>query len=357
MHAVTLIPGEGIGPEVIGAARRVVEATGVEIEWQIVDAGGHVAREHGTPLPNHVLDTIYRTRTALKGPITTPVAETGFEVSVTWTQGGRKASAARSYPSVNVALRKELDLYANLRPSRILPGVRTRFEKVDLVVVRENTEDLYMGIEHMVTPDIAEAVKVLSRQGSERIVRFAFDYAVRTGRRKVTAVHKANILKRSDGLFLEAARTIAGGYPEIEFEDRIIDNMCMQLVQMPEAYDVIVAPNLYGDILSDLCAGLVGGLGVAPGANVGAEVVVFEPVHGTAPTIAGQDRANPIASILSAVMMLSHLGEAGAARAIDAALLAVLREGTQITPDLGGTGTTSGMAEAIIRAMQRTQYP
>ncbi len=353
MFRATLIPGEGIGPEVTEASRRVLDASGVQIEWEVVDAGGHVAPKYGTPLPDHVLDSISRTRVALKGPITTPVAETSFDVTVSWTQGGKKPAAPRSYPSVNVALRKELDLYANLRPSRIYPGIRTRFEDVDLVVVRENTEDLYSGIEHMVTEDIAEAVKVLSRRGSERIVKFAFDYAVRQGRHKVTAVHKANILKRTDGLFLESARHIAESYPMIQFEDRIIDNMCMQLVQVPEDYDVIVAPNLYGDILSDLCAGLVGGLGVAPGANVGAEAVVFEPVHGTAPTIAGQNKANPMAAILSGVMMLRQAGEMEASRRVESALIAVLREGKAVTSDLGGSGTTSGMADAIIAAMYK----
>ena len=352
MHRATLIPGEGIGPEVTAAARRVIDSSGVEIDWEVVDAGGHVMERHGTLLPEYVLDSIDRTKVALKGPITTPVAETSFEVTVSWTQGGRKSAAARSYPSVNVALRKELDLYANLRPSRIYPGIHTRFDQVDLVVVRENTEDLYSGIEHMVTEDIAEAVKVLSRRGSERIVRFAFDYAVKHGRKKVTAVHKANILKRTDGLFLESARHIAQGFPDIHFEDRIIDNMCMQLVQSPEMYDVIVAPNLYGDILSDLCAGLVGGLGVAPGANVGTDAVIFEPVHGTAPTIAGQNKANPMAAILSGVMLLRQLNEMEAAHRVETGLEAVLRDGKELTADLGGSGTTSSMADAIVRAMR-----
>ncbi len=356
MHEVTLIPGEGIGPEVTAAARRVIDASGVEIKWNVVEAGSHVADRYGTPLPDLVLDSIERTKVALKGPITTPVGDTAFQVSVGWTQGGKKPTISRTYPSVNVALRKELDLYANVRPARVYPGVATRFDSVDLVVVRENTEDLYVGIEHMITPDIAEAVKVLSRHGSERVVKYAFDYAVSHGRHKVTAVHKANILKRTDGLFLETARDIARSYPQIGFEDRIIDNMCMQLVQFPEAYDVIVAPNLYGDILSDLTAGLVGGLGVAPGANVGAEATVFEPVHGTAPTIAGQDKANPMATILSGVMMLRHLGETEAASRIENALISVLKEGKEVTSDLGGSASTSRMADAITEAMGTSRH-
>ena len=351
MHEVTLIPGEGIGPEVTAAARRIIEASGVKIDWDVVEAGSHVADRYGTLLPDFVLDSIERTKIALKGPITTPIGDTEFQVSVAWTQGGRKPTAPRTYPSVNVALRKELDLYANVRPARVYPGIKTRFDDVDLVVVRENTEDLYVGIERMITPDIAEAVKILSRQGSERIVKYAFDYAVRHGRHKVTAVHKANILKRTDGLFLNTARDIARSYPQIAFEDRIIDAICMQLVQFPEVFDVIVAPNLYGDILSDLTAGLVGGLGVAPGANVGAEAIVFEPVHGTAPTIAGQDEANPMATILSSVMMLRHMGETEAANRIDDALVAVLKEGKQVTADLGGSAGTSQMTEAIVQAM------
>ncbi len=352
MHEVTLIPGEGIGPEVTAAARRVIDSSGVRIHWNVVEAGSHVMEKYGTVLPDFVLDSVDRTKVALKGPITTPVGDTEFLVSVAWTQGGKKPATPRTYPSVNVALRKELDLYANVRPAHGYPGIETRFDDVDLVVVRENTEDLYVGIERMVTPDIAEAVKILSRHGSERVVKYAFDYAVGHGRHKVTAVHKANILKRTDGLFLETARGIARSYPQIEFEDRIIDNMCMQLVQFPEAYDVIVAPNLYGDILSDLTAGLVGGLGVAPGANVGAEVTVFEPVHGTAPTIAGQDKANPMATILSGVMMLRHLGEPEAANRIENALVSVLTEGKQVTSDLGGSASTSRMADAVIEAMR-----
>lgn len=352
MHTVTLIRGEGIGPEVTSAARTVLDASGVEIQWEVVDAGGHVMAQFGTPLPDHVLDTIARTRVALKGPITTPIGR-GFSVPVSWTQGGKRSGATRIYPSVNVALRKEFDLFANLRPSRIYPGIKTIFKGVDLIIVRENTEDLYMGIEHMVTPDIAEAIKIISRSASERVINFAFEYAVSHHRHKVTAIHKANILKLTDGLFLETAREISRNYPQVEFEDRIIDNMCMQLVQFPQNYDILVAPNLYGDILSDLCAGLVGGLGVAPGANIGPEVKLFEPVHGTAPTIAGRNLANPTAAILSGVMMLRHLSETEAADRVEIGLVAVLKEGKQVTGDLRGTAGTSEMAEAIVEAMQR----
>jgi isocitrate dehydrogenase (NAD+) len=353
MHRVTLIPGEGIGPEVTAAAQRVLDASGAEIDWEVVEAGSHLIDDFGTPLPDLVLDSISRTRVALKGPITTPVGDKDFKVTVSWTGGGKDADRPRGYPSVNVAFRKELDLYANVRPSRNYPGVKTRFDNVDLIVVRENTEDLYMGIEHPITPDISQAMKLITREASERVVRFAFEYAVKHGRRKVTAIHKANILKLTDGLFLEAAQHTAAEYPQVEFEDRIVDAACMQLVQTPEQFDILVAPNLYGDILSDLCAGLVGGLGMAPGANIGSEVVVFEPVHGTAPTIAGQNVANPMATILSGLMMLLHLGEVEAAERVEAALLAVLREGKRITADLGGSAGTAEMADAIVEEMGR----
>ncbi len=280
-----------------------------------------------------VIDSIRDTRVAIKGPVTTPVGS-GFR-------------------SVNVALRKELDLYANLRPAVSIPGVRSRYEGVDLVVVRENTEDLYAGVEHMVGPDAAESIKIITRRGSERIARFAFEYARREARRKVTAVHKANIMKLSDGLFLEVARGVAEGYPEIEFEDRIVDNMCMQLVQKPELYDVLLCPNLYGDILSDLCAGLVGGLGVAPGANIGESIAVFEPVHGSAPKYAGLDKADPTALILSAVLMLGHLGEREAARHLFEAVRQVIGEGKRVTYDLGGSAGTAEMGEAIAERVER----
>ncbi len=332
-YDVTLIPGDGIGPEIAAAARRVLEATGVQFDWDVQRAGEETISEMGTPLPPAVLDSIRRTRVALKGPITTPIG-TGFR-------------------SVNVALRKELDLYANLRPARTYKGVKTRFGDIDLVVVRENTEDLYSGVEHMVTPDAAESIKIITRVASQRICRFAFDYAVKHGRQKVTAVHKANIMKLSDGLFLESCRQVAIDYPQIEFEDRIVDNMCMQLVQKPELYDVLVLPNLYGDIVSDLCARLVGGLGVAPGANIGYEAAVFEPVHGSAPKYAGQNRADPTAIILSGALMLEHLGELAAAQRVRGALESVLAEGRYVTYDLGGQAGTSEMAEAIVHRVEK----
>ena len=326
-YTVTLIPGDGIGPELAAALETVVDATGVTIVWDVHEAGIDVMEEYGTPLPEHVLESIRRTKVALKGPITTPVG-TGFR-------------------SVNVALRKELDLYACLRPCKTMKGVRTRFDDIDLVIVRENTEDLYAGIEHMVTDDAAESIKIITRKGTERIVRFAFDYARKNGRKKVTAVHKANIMKYTDGLFLRVCGEVAEDYPDIEFEDRIVDNMCMQLVQKPELYDVLVLPNLYGDILSDLCAGLVGGLGVAPGANIGDDGAVFEATHGSAPKYKGLNKVNPTALILSGVLMLGHLGEDEAARRMEDAVAAVIAEGKDVTYDLGGSAGTSGMAAAI----------
>jgi isocitrate dehydrogenase (NAD+) len=328
-HRVTLIPGDGIGPELAEATRRVLDASGETFEWEVVDAGEGVMAEHGTPLPEGVLESIRRNKVAIKGPITTPVGE-GFR-------------------SVNVTLRQVLGLYANLRPVRSMKGLETRYEDVDLVIVRENTEDLYAGIEHMVGRDAAESIKIITREASERIARFAFEYAVANGRRKVTAVHKANIMKLSDGLFLESCRTVAAAYDgRVEFEDRIVDNMCMQLVQKPELYDVLVLPNLYGDIVSDLAAGLVGGLGVAPGANIGEDAAVFEAVHGSAPKYAGQNKANPTALILSGVMMLRHLGRPDAADRVESALREVIAEGRATTYDIGGPAGTSQFADAII---------
>jgi isocitrate dehydrogenase (NAD+) len=328
-HRVTLIPGDGIGPELAEATRRVLEATGIEFDWEYQAAGEAMIAEHGTPLPDEVLESIRRNRVALKGPITTPVG------------GG--------FRSANVTLRQALGLYANLRPARSIQGLETRYDDVDLVIVRENTEDLYAGIEHMVGPDAAESIKIITRAASERIARFAFEYAVANGRRKVTAVHKANIMKLSDGLFLESCRTVAAEYAgRIEFEDRIVDNMCMQLVQKPELYDVLVLPNLYGDIVSDLCAGLVGGLGVAPGANIGTEAAVFEPVHGSAPKYAGLDKANPTALILSGVLMLRHLGYPDVADNVERALREVIADGRAVTYDLGGTAGSAAFADAII---------
>ncbi|MHB8398548.1 MAG: isocitrate/isopropylmalate dehydrogenase family protein [Candidatus Limnocylindrales bacterium] len=327
-HRITLIPGDGIGPELAEATRHVLAATGVAIEWEVVEAGEAMIERHGTPLPDEVIESIRRNKVALKGPITTPVGH-GFR-------------------SANVALRQALGLYANVRPALSFKGLESRYENVDLVIVRENTEDLYAGIEHMVGPDAAESIKIITRAASERIARYAFEYAVANGRHKVTAVHKANIMKLSDGLFLESCRTIAAGYEgRIEFEDRIVDNMCMQLVQKPELYDVLVLPNLYGDIVSDLAAGLVGGLGVAPGANIGTEAAVFEPVHGSAPRYAGLDRANPTALILSAALMLRHLGETAAAARVEAAVRAVIEEGRTVTYDLGGTAGTQAFGAAV----------
>ena len=329
---VTLIPGDGIGPELADATRRVLDASGVAFDWEVQNAGEACIAEYGTPLPEHVLDSIRRNKVALKGPITTPVGE-GFR-------------------SVNVALRQTLGLYANLRPARSIKGLETRYDDVDLVIVRENTEDLYAGIEHMVGPDAAESIKIITRAASERIARFAFEYAVANGRHKVTAVHKANIMKLSDGLFLESCRHIAAEYEgRIEFEDRIVDNMCMQLVQKPELYDVLVLPNLYGDIVSDLCAGLVGGLGVAPGANIGEDGAVFEPVHGSAPKYAGQNRANPTAMILSGVLMLRHLGHPDVATRVETAVRDVIADGRTITNDLGGNAGTSEFASAVIERL------
>lgn len=332
-YRVTCIPGDGIGPEIMAAAKTALAATQVNIGWVDVEAGADAMDKCGTPLPDSVIESVRDTKVALKGPVTTPIGS-GFR-------------------SVNVGLRKALDLYANLRPAVSIPGVRTRYEGVDLVVVRENTEDLYAGIEHMAGEDAAESIKLITRKGCERIARFAFDYARREGRRKVTAVHKANIMKLTDGLFLEVCRQTAAGYPEIEFEDRIVDNMCMQLVQKPELYDVLLCPNLYGDILSDLCAGLVGGLGVAPGANIGLEMAVFEPVHGSAPKYAGKDKADPTALILSAALMLSHLGEVDAAHALFEGVRRVIGSGKRVTYDLGGSSGTKDMGEAIAEEVAR----
>jgi isocitrate dehydrogenase (NAD+) len=330
---VTLIPGDGIGPELADATRRVLDAAGVELDWEVVEAGeASIARE-GTPLPESVLDSIRRNGIALKGPVTTPVGS-GFR-------------------SVNVALRQSLNLYANLRPARSIQGVPGRYENIDLVVVRENTEDLYAGIEHMVGKDAAESIKIITRAASERIARFAFDYAVANGRKKVTAVHKGNIMKLSDGLFLESCRTVAANYAgQVEFDDRIVDNMAMQLVQKPETYDVLVLPNLYGDIISDLVAGLIGGLGVAPGGNYGDGVAVFEAVHGSAPKYTGMNRANPTALLQSAILMLHHLELPAAADRVERALRETIGAG-ESTRDLGGSLGTREFADAIIARLER----
>jgi isocitrate dehydrogenase (NAD+) len=327
-YAVTLIPGDGIGPELADATKTVLEATGIGFDWDVQTAGEATIASEGTPLPDRVIESIRRNGVAIKGPITTPVGS-GFR-------------------SVNVGLRQALELYANVRPARSMAGVESRYTDVDLVIVRENTEDLYAGIEHRVGPDAAESIKIITRAASQRIARYAFDYAVRNGRRKVTAVHKANIMKLSDGLFLESCQQVAAEYEgRVAFEDRIVDNMCMQLVQRPELYDVLVLPNLYGDIVSDLAAGLVGGLGVAPGANIGETAAVFEPVHGSAPKYAGQNKANPTALILSGALMLRHLGETDAAAGVEEAIRWVIAAGETVTYDLGGSAGTREFGEAV----------
>jgi isocitrate dehydrogenase (NAD+) len=326
-YTVTLIPGDGIGPEVSAAAVRVLTATGVEIDWQTEVAGASAVAEHGTVLPERVLESIRRNKVALKGPTETPVG-TGHR-------------------SVNVALRKLLDLYANLRPLRTLPGVKSRYEDVDVVVVRENTEDLYSGIEHVVVPGVVESLKIITERASTNIALFAFQYALTHGRKRITAVHKANIMKLSDGLFLDCCRRVAHEYPQITYDEMIVDNACMQLVMDPTRFDTLLLENLYGDIISDLCAGFVGGLGLAPGANIGDREALFEAVHGSAPDIAGKNLANPIALILSAAMMLEHLGEMGAAGRVRQAVSAVLEEGKTLTRDLGGAAGTTEITEAI----------
>ncbi len=326
-HTITIIPGDGIGPEISAAMRMVVDATGVKIDWEVQEAGADVMEKYKTPLPEVVLESIRRNKVAIKGPITTPVGK-GFR-------------------SVNVALRKALGLYACLRPCYSIKGVRSRFSDIDLVIVRENTEDLYAGIESMIDDDTAESIKRITRSASRKIAKFAFEYARTEGRKKVTAVHKANIMKCSDGLFLEAAGQEAALYPDIEFNDRIVDNMCMQLVQKPELYDIMVLPNLYGDIISDLCAGLIGGLGIAPGANIGDDAAVFEPTHGSAPKYAGLNKVNPTALILSSVLMLKHIGEKDASDRVLNSVKEVIGEGKTVTYDLGGSAGTREMAEAI----------
>ncbi len=329
MRTVTLIPGDGIGPEVTGAAVRVLEAAGTEIEWETVHAGAEVMTKHGTVVPDEVVNSISKNRVALKGPITTPIGA--------------------GFTSANVTLRMRLGLYANVRPAKTLPGVPSRFDNVDLVVVRENSEDLYSGLEHIVVPGVVESLKIITEKACLRIGEYAFQFAKQFGRKKVTAVHKANIMKLADGLFLECLRRIARAYPEIEYEELIVDNTCMQLVTRPERFDVMVMENLYGDIVSDLCAGLVGGLGLTGSANIGeGGIAMFEAVHGSAPDIAGRNLANPVALILSAVMMLRHLGDADRATKIESAVLTVLAKGKHMTGDLGGTATTTEITDAII---------
>ena len=356
-HEVTFIPGDGIGPEVAEATRRVLEATGVDFQWDTVIIGKQAQDKFGAPLPDGALQSIKKNKVAIKGPVTTPIG-TGFR-------------------SVNVALRQTLDLYACLRPYKVYPGMNTTFKDVDIVVVRENTEDLYAGIEfargdsetrelldlvlqatgRKLDKDSAVSLKVISQTASRRIVRFAFEYARQNGRTKVTAVHKANILKFSDGLFLDTAREVAKGYGDIEFDDVLVDAMCMELVRKPQQFDVLVLPNLYGDIISDLCAGLVGGMGVAPGANIGDEVAIFEPTHGSAPKYAGQNKVNPMATMLSGVMMLRYLGEKGSADRLEGAIAEVIAEGKDVTYDLkldpAAAVGTSQVADAVIAKLKR----
>lgn len=330
MRRITLINGDGIGPEISDAVVKIIEASGLKIDWDIQTAGADVIEKEGTPLPERVLNSIKENKVALKAPVTTPIGK-GFR-------------------SVNVQLRKTLDLYANLRPCKNLPNVKTKFDNVDIVVVRENTEDLYAGIERQVDTDTAESIKVITRDASERICKFAFDYAMKNNRKEVCVVTKANIMKLSDGLFIESYRKIAENYPQINKREILVDNLCMQLVQNPSQFDVLVLPNLYGDIVSDLCAGLIGGLGVAQGANIGLDYAVFEPVHGSAPDIKGQNKANPTALLLSAIEMLKYIGEYSYAERIEKALFKTL-EGGIFTADLGGTASTKDFTEAIIQEL------
>jgi isocitrate dehydrogenase (NAD+) len=330
-HKVTVIPGEGIGPEVAAAARRMIDAVGVQIQWEELAARTDSATEAGQLVNQGAIDSVRRNHVALKGPTGTAIA------------GGA--------PSVNVALRKTLDLYANLRPVKNLPGVSSRFKNVDIVLVRENTEDLYSGLEHEVVPGVVESLKIITERASTRIARFAFEYAKRSARKKIHAIHKANIMKLSDGLFLKSVRAVAEKYPETEYKEMIVDNACMQMVLNPQQFDMLLLPNLYGDVMSDLAAGLVGGLGVVPSGNIGDNCAMFEAVHGTAPDIAGKGLANPTALLMSGIMMLDHLGERTAARRIEAALESVYREGKHATRDLGGKATTQEFTEAVIAAL------
>jgi len=333
MHCITLIPGDGIGPEVAEATVRAVDATGVAVEWERVEAGAQALAQHGSLIPDDVFASIEANHVGLKGPTATPIG------------GGHQ--------SINVALRKKLGLYVNFRPVRMLPGLKTRFHDLplNLAIFRENTEDLYSGLEHEVVPGVVESLKIITRNASMRIARAAFEYARREGRAKVTAIHKANIMKQSDGLFLKCCRETAAHYPEVQYNELIVDNACMQLVMRPETFDLLVMPNLYGDIISDLAAGLVGGLGIVPGANIGDRDAVFEAVHGTAPDIAGKGLANPTALMQSAVLMLAHLGERDAAARLQSAIHRVYAEGCHLTGDVGGKASTSEFTDAVIRGL------
>ena len=328
-HKITLIPGDGIGPEVTAATLKVIEAAGLEVEWETINAGKDAFEKHGQYLPDELMESIQRNRVAIKGPISTPIG--------------------KGFSSINVALRKALTLYANFRPIKNLPGVKTRFDDVDIIVVRENTEDLYSGLEHVVVPGVVESLKIITAEASTRIARFAFEYARKHARKKITSVHKANIMKLSDGLFLECVRNIAQLYPEITYEEMIVDNTCMQMVLDPQQFDVMLLENLYGDIVSDLGAGLVGGLGLVPGANLGENCAIFEPVHGSAPKIAGKNMANPTAMLLSAVLMFQHLGETEKASLIASAVEKVYASGKLRTADLGGDSSTSQFTDAVVQ--------
>ncbi len=328
-HKITLIPGDGIGPEVTEATLQVIEAAGIEVEWETHNAGADSFQKTGQYLPDELMDSIRRNHVAIKGPIATPIGH--------------------GFASINVALRKALNLYANFRPIKNLPGVKTRYDDVDIIVVRESTEDLYSGLEHVVVPGVVESLKIITAEASTRIARFAFDYARRKNRKKVAAIHKANIMKLSDGLFLECVREVARLYPEVGYEELIVDNACMQMVLDPQQFDVMLLENLYGDIVSDLGAGLVGGLGLVPGANLGEECAVFEPAHGSAPKIAGRNMANPTAMMLSSVLMFQHLGESEKATRIASAVETVYSQGKVRTPDLGGSSTTTQFAEAVMQ--------
>ncbi len=331
LHKVTVIPGDGIGPEVTNAARKIIESTGVKIEWEEVTAGYQAVEKYKTVLPDIVFDSIKRNKVALKGPVGTPIGE-GFR-------------------SVSVTIRKTLDLFANLRPVKSFPGVKSRYDDIDIVVIRENTEDLYSGIEHEVAPGVVETLKVITEKASLRIANFAFRFAKRRGRNKITAIHKANIMKLSDGLFLDCVRRVSRDYPEIEYEEMIVDNACMQLVLNPQRFDVLLTENLYGDIVSEICAGLVGGLGFAPGANIGDSHAVFEAAHGSAPDIADKNLANPIAITLSGALLLKYIGENREAKMVEHAISQVLAKGEVLTRDMGGNATTTDIRDAIIREM------
>ena len=329
IHKITLIPGDGIGPEVTTAMMKVVEAAGIEVQWDTVNAGANAFERYGKYLPDELMESIRRNKVAIKGPISTPIGQ--------------------GFASINVALRKALTLYASFRPIKNLPGLKSRFENVDIIVVRENTEDLYSGLEHVVVPGVVESLKIITAEASTRIARFAFEHARRHGRKKISAIHKANIMKLSDGLFLECVRNVAQIYPEITYEELIVDNTCMQMVLDPSQFDVMLLENLYGDIVSDLGAGLVGGLGIVPGANFGEDCAVFEPVHGSAPNIAGQQRANPTAMLLSAVLMFQHLGEQEKASLIASAVERVYADGRTLTSDVGGSASTQQFTDAVIQ--------